>query len=440
MARTLIEAALTSVNARGKLPSGVHWRAIDPDVHLGYRKGLRGGTWLVRWRSEKGYRQKPLGTADDVIRQGNLDFIGAVKKARDYVTAARSAVVANEVGLQLTVALAVETYVTSRNVRHTKRVGRLVRSDTAARMGRYVLGQPARGMQPAVPAAELANVALHQLTESDLSNWYAGLPTSLKDSARHRVATDLKAALNKAFAANKKHLDPKLTMIIKDGLKADPIEDDAAAPIARESQILADSEVSRLIRAAQTIDATHLWEGDLFRLVTALAATGARFSQIARMRVTDCQPSASRFLIPRSRKGKGKAGTVPVPIGRDVLDVILPAIEGRGADEFLFTRWRHEQVPGMTRWERAERGPWRTPSELARPWQLIRDHAGMPHAIPYALRHSSIVRSIRNGLPIRLVAAIHDTSVQMIETHYSRWIADGLEDLVVKSIVPLVDT
>jgi hypothetical protein len=31
--------------------------------------------------------------------------------------------------------------------------------------------------------------------------------------------------------------------------------------------------------------------------------------------------------------------------------------------------------------------------------------------IPYALRHSSIVRAIRSGLPIRLVAALHETSL-----------------------------
>ena len=62
----------------------------------------------------------------------------------------------------------------------------------------------------------------------------------------------------------------------------------------------------------------------------------------------------------------------------------------------------------------------------------------MPEVIPYALRHSSIVRCIRQGLPIRLVAALHDTSVQMIEKHYARWITDGLEELVARSVVPLL--
>ena len=58
--------------------------------------------------------------------------------------------------------------------------------------------------------------------------------------------------------------------------------------------------------------------------------------------------------------------------------------------------------------------------------------------IPYALRHSSIVRGIRANLPIRLVAAAHDTSIGMIERHYSRFITSGLEDMLRQAIVPLV--
>ncbi|TIV71438.1 MAG: integrase, partial [Mesorhizobium sp.] len=71
-------------------------------------------------------------------------------------------------------------------------------------------------------------------------------------------------------------------------------------------------------------------------------------------------------------------------------------------------------------------------------WQEIRQRAKLPAVIPYSLRHSSIVRGIRANLPIRLVAALHDTSVPMIERHYGRWIADGLEDLAAAAVVTLV--
>ena len=42
----------------------------------------------------------------------------------------------------------------------------------------------------------------------------------------------------------------------------------------------------------------------------------------------------------------------------------------------------------------------------------------------YALRHSSIVRQLLAGVPVRVVAANHDTSVVMIERNYSRYISD----------------
>jgi hypothetical protein len=43
-------------------------------------------------------------------------------------------------------------------------------------------------------------------------------------------------------------------------------------------------------------------------------------------------------------------------------------------------------------------------------------------------------------LPIRLVAALHDTSVEKIERHYSRWITESLEEIVARAVIPLVLT
>lgn len=40
--------------------------------------------------------------------------------------------------------------------------------------------------------------------------------------------------------------------------------------------------------------------------------------------------------------------------------------------------------------------------------------------------------------PIRRVAALHDTSVAMIERHYSRWITDGLDEMAARAVVPLI--
>ena len=47
----------------------------------------------------------------------------------------------------------------------------------------------------------------------------------------------------------------------------------------------------------------------------------------------------------------------------------------------------------------------------------------------YALRHSSIVRQLLAGVPVRVVAVNHDTSVVMIERTYSRHIGDHADAL-----------
>jgi hypothetical protein len=46
----------------------------------------------------------------------------------------------------------------------------------------------------------------------------------------------------------------------------------------------------------------------------------------------------------------------------------------------------------------------------------------------YSLRHSSIVRALLCSVPARVVAATHDTSVKMIEKHYSRYITEYSDD------------
>jgi hypothetical protein len=47
----------------------------------------------------------------------------------------------------------------------------------------------------------------------------------------------------------------------------------------------------------------------------------------------------------------------------------------------------------------------------------------------YALRHSNIVRQILAGVPLRVVAVNHDTSVGMLERTYSRYIGDHADAL-----------
>ncbi|WP_247337119.1 hypothetical protein [Bradyrhizobium sp. 147] len=56
----------------------------------------------------------------------------------------------------------------------------------------------------------------------------------------------------------------------------------------------------------------------------------------------------------------------------------------------------------------------------------------------YALRHSSIVRMLLQNIPIRLVASLHNTSVQMIERTYSKYITEHSDDISRKALLRCV--
>jgi len=241
----------------------------------------------------------------------------------------------------------------------------------------------------------------------------------------------VKAALNAAFEAHRQVLPHDLPVTIKYGLKVDT--PDVLITVARDNQILTDDEVRRVVAAAIALDP------DFGRLVVVLAATGARFSQIARMQVGDVQAQQSRLLVPQSYKGrKRQLQYVRVQVGADTLAALAPVVDGRRASAPLLEHWRLKQTGPMT-WIRVDRGPWTSSSEMLRMWQRAVADARLPAStIPYGLRHSSIVRGLRMGLPIRLVAALHDTSVAMIGRHYSRWITEGLDELAARAVVPLV--
>jgi hypothetical protein len=61
----------------------------------------------------------------------------------------------------------------------------------------------------------------------------------------------------------------------------------------------------------------------------------------------------------------------------------------------------------------------------------------------YSLRHSSIVRALLAGVPTRVVAAQHDTSVPMLERSYSQHILDHSDTVARRGLLdtaqPAVD-
>ena len=246
MSKTLTEAQVTTAKARSRLELGVHWRRLDAEAHLGYRKGKQSGVWFVRWRNHHeggNYKQVPVGVANDINDKpaaGILTFEQAIRTAREAVARARTEAASQAAGPAPTVRSAVESYVKERDARERRRTGRDVRSDAGTKLRRYVLGQEKRGNQEAAPAARLASVPLHALKEDDLITWREGLPEDLKVTTKQRFVNDLKAALNAAWprlSADRKKLNPTFLAIVKAGFKAERIDDDDVVELTSPRRI-----------------------------------------------------------------------------------------------------------------------------------------------------------------------------------------------------------
>lgn len=253
MSKTLVEAPLTTPNARSKLKPGIHWRGIDPDTHLGYRKGARGGRWVVRWyRGDGGYSQSTLSTADDLFPadgQEILNFNQASRKAREHVHNERSDIRASANGTFLTVHDAIDSYLEMRDLRERENEGKggpLKRSARSC-LGRHVL------------PSKLSSIPLHKLEDDDLRAWRNSLPDHLAYGTVRRITNDLKAALNMAADIHRKKLPVGFKLVIQNGLKADQ-----ARSVEARRQVLSLKELELILKSSAELDKEQGWAGDLY--------------------------------------------------------------------------------------------------------------------------------------------------------------------------------
>ncbi len=422
VAKKVRDSRLDSRAAREKLkPSGKpYYRPLELNLHLGYRKGKHGGKWVMRcYVGDEKYVVETIGVADDVVDADGvetLDFHQAQDRARERARAIAEEARIASLGPAITVGSAIlEEYLPVREKCEARNHGAIgLQRDARSRLTKHLLEANEK----------LAAKPLGALTTDDLAKWRDGL--RMAPGSVQRTTNDLRAALNLAAKRHKAQLPPTIRDTIKDGLASVH----AAPAAAREAQVLRDADVRALVSAAWEIDAACGWGGDLGRIVLTLAGTGARYSQVIRMTVADVQAAQKRLMVPASFKGRGvkNSSHIAVRIGDDVLAALATATAGRKGSEPLLTRSRREN---------GERGPWRS-AELRRPWAEIVERAGLAGGtVMYALRHSSITRGLRAGLPVRLIAALHDTSTQMIEAHYSAYIVDAMDELAARAIVPL---
>lgn len=397
MARKLRSSAFESRSARLKL--AVRFKpysgpTLARGIKLLYRRNKTNGSWVVKASDGHGaYWTKAFAVADDFEDSDGKTVLTFYEAQDEAKRLARSDDAATSDSAPVSVAEALNAY----------------ERDLKARGAEVFNARHPRGHLTSTLLAKPVQL----LTATELRKWRDGLLAKMKPSSVVRTCKGLKAALAPAA----KHDTRIQSKAWETGLEALPNS------TAVRNVILSDVEVSAFVRAAYACDP------QLGLFIEVLAGTGARPSQASRLLVDDLHGGERpKLSMPRSAKGNTKdrasrrSQRVAVPITPALALRLKQAAKGRPGHAPLLLRTNGSP------WGRDGHDPSKAYRDDVR---AIVEGLGLdPDEVSaYSLRHSNIVRQLLRSVPVRVVAATCDTSVAMIERHYSKYIADHADEI-----------
>jgi integrase len=383
VARRVKDQSLDSRDARSKLKARgkPYWRSIGRGLHIGYRKGQTGGVWVVRrYIGKQQYAVETFAITDDREEANGttvLDFWQAQEVARGHRPGIRGV---------YTVKQAIAAYIEHLGDKPSA-------YDAKLRLNAFAL--PAFG-----------NKAVKELEAGEIRKWHrqiARLPARKRTKYGHQQAyrrTDfndpedvrkrqtsanrclswLKAALNHAWA------EKRATGVESrdEWMRVKPFE---GVDVAR-ARYLSPAECKRLLNAC---------EGDFRTLVHAALLTGARYGELARLRVGDFNNEAGTLHVRKSKANKDRH-IVLTDEGRFFFAQLSA---GRLASDLLLGR----------EWKKANQSD---PMKAACKRAKIEPAVGF-----HQLRHTWASLSAMNGVPLFVIAkALGHSDTRMVEKHY----------------------
>jgi integrase len=402
MSRRVKNADLESREARRKLKARgkPYWQSIGRGLHLGYRKGKSGGAWVVRrYVGNQSYKVETIAIADDVEDANKvevLDFWQAQEAARNM----RPSTAPKITGY--TVADAVRDYLEYLETKQSHRISR-------QRAGAYIL-------------PELGKRAVNDLDEDDLRRWHRKIADqSARVRTRPGETQQFKQANGDFEARRKRELSANIILNLlraalnraykrrkKTGINSDAawilVEPFKGVNVARTRYLSLD-ECKRLL---------DVCESDFRILVRAALETGARYGELARLRITDFNSDAGTLHIRKSKSGRERH----VILSENGQKFFSGLIKGRNdvTSLLLGKEWGNShQCESMD--------------------QAITAAKIEPRATFHALRHTYASHAVMNGAPLWVVARnLGHADTRMVEKHYghlaSSYVADAIRAAV----------
>jgi integrase len=391
VARTVRDSRLETREARRRLAPQhePYWRLVHEGLHLGYRKGPRGGVWLSRQYVDGRYIKKVIGAADDhadADGDRNLSY----RQAQTRVLRRDDEVQAQSTGEKslLTVAEAAERYMAwyrdhRRGLRQTEStINSLILPAFGERLVSEITTKGVKAWH-----TKLATLPPRRRSKKGQKQAYGEAPNT-EDAKRarrataNRVLTVLRAILNKAF---------------EDELVADNVAwrrikpfKGADEPVIR---FLTDDEARRLVNACRS---------DLRQLVIAALATGCRFGELVALKVADVNIDLGAIYVRPSKSGKGRH----VPLNAESQPFFKSIIAGKAGAVHVFVK--------------ADGSPWGENHGL-RPLHQACTNAKITPAISFhGLRHSYASALARAGVDLLTISKLLGHSdTRITSRHYA---------------------
>jgi integrase len=396
MARAARNSSLETRTARTRLRirRTPYFAKIAKGLRLGYYRGAVAGSWIARcYRGAGVYATEALGIADDTLDADGvkvLDYWQAQEHARHW--GERQRLIAEGMLREgsYTVANAVTDYLAEIKAE---------KSPAAVQGAKYVLD--------AWVLPDLGAIQVEKLTTDRLNRWRNKLATQPKrvrkkltaiepatretpddeDARRarkataNRILTMLKAALNRAFHADRVSSDSAWR-------KVKPFKKVDEAVV----RYLSAAEARRLVRACPE---------DFRKMVQAALLTGCRYSELARLKFANFNSDSATLAI---RLSKGK-----------IRHVVL-------TDEAKqsFAQWTEDLGPADNVFLRADNDRWGA-SHQKRPLDEASERAEIsPAATFHILRHTHGSHLAMAGVPMGVIAAqLGHADTRMTEKHYA---------------------